>query len=103
MSDDDDILEHMPEYIRPLASMDLVALILRRALNELPPDAPDSIRRNIQLRIDDVDQIVRTIEHGFVRCPKCGRVSYDTDDVRNKYCSHCHQSHDFIREELLHE
>jgi len=23
-------------------------------------------------------------------CPKCGRTSYNPDDVKNEYCGHCH-------------
>lgn len=29
-----------------------------------------------------------------IRCPRCGRVSYNPNDVRERYCGHCHRYHD---------
>jgi hypothetical protein len=29
-----------------------------------------------------------------IRCPKCGRVSYNAGDIRERYCGNCHEFHD---------
>lgn len=29
-----------------------------------------------------------------IRCPQCGFVSYHPEDIKNKYCAHCHQFHE---------
>jgi ribosomal protein L37E len=29
-----------------------------------------------------------------IRCLTCGRTSYHPEDVRHKYCGHCHIFHD---------
>lgn len=31
-----------------------------------------------------------------IRCPQCGWVSYNPNDVRERYCGHCHQYHDVM-------
>jgi hypothetical protein len=27
-------------------------------------------------------------------CPRCGRRSYNVNDIRQRYCGHCHMHHD---------
>ncbi len=29
-----------------------------------------------------------------ITCPKCGRTSYNANDIRERYCGNCHQWHD---------
>jgi hypothetical protein len=29
----------------------------------------------------------------MITCPRCKRVSYDANDVRERYCGYCHQFH----------
>ena len=31
-----------------------------------------------------------------IRCLICGKVSYNSTDVREKYCGNCHQFHDLL-------
>lgn len=31
-----------------------------------------------------------------ITCPKCGWISYDFNDIREKYCGHCHKYHDEV-------
>lgn len=31
-----------------------------------------------------------------IRCPRCGWVSHNENDVAEKYCGHCHQFHAFM-------
>lgn len=33
-----------------------------------------------------------------VECPKCGRISYNKTDIKNKYCGACHEFHDLRSE-----
>lgn len=30
----------------------------------------------------------------WIACHKCGRVSYNSNDVEHRYCGHCHQFHE---------
>ena len=32
-----------------------------------------------------------------IACPKCGRVSYNLNDVANRYCGACHMFHKDLR------
>jgi len=31
-----------------------------------------------------------------IKCLICGLISYYLEDVKNKYCGHCHQFHEFL-------
>lgn len=31
-----------------------------------------------------------------IECPACHRVSYNINDIRERYCGHCHNWHDFL-------
>ena len=33
-------------------------------------------------------------EQPSIKCPKCGMVSYNPTDVRQKYCGNCHTFHE---------
>jgi len=33
-------------------------------------------------------------ERPSITCPTCGMVSYNHNDIRERYCGHCHQFHD---------
>jgi len=35
-----------------------------------------------------------------ITCPKCGMVSYNQNDVENKYCGNCHQFHSDMQDEV---
>ena len=43
-------------------------------------------------------QQLRRGQSSFIRCPKCGRVSHNINDVLNRYCGHCHQFHDQMKQ-----
>lgn len=30
----------------------------------------------------------------YIACPKCGMVSYNPNDILERYCGNCHQFHD---------
>jgi hypothetical protein len=34
------------------------------------------------------------IEQPYIVCPKCGMVSHNPNDVRERYCGNCHSFHD---------
>lgn len=41
--------------------------------------------------------IVGWDEHGWwIQCSICGLISYNENDVRERYCGHCHIFHDPI-------
>jgi ribosomal protein L37E len=42
------------------------------------PDHLDSMRRYIYKRDPSIT------------CPRCGRTSYNPNDIREGYCGHCH-------------
>lgn len=31
-----------------------------------------------------------------IKCLVCGMTSYNTNDIEQKYCGHCHQFHEFL-------
>jgi hypothetical protein len=31
-----------------------------------------------------------------IKCPRCGFVSYNSNDVKHKYCGKCHEWHEFM-------
>jgi hypothetical protein len=33
-------------------------------------------------------------------CPRCGRRSYNVNDIRQRYCGHCHMYHDDMGENM---
>ena len=35
-----------------------------------------------------------------ITCPRCGRTSWNENDVRERYCGACHQFHDFMGGDL---
>ena len=59
--------------------------------------------------IRKADEVWKSINSGFcpkrmeepdnstgIRCPKCGRVSYNINDLIYRYCGHCKQFHDLM-------
>lgn len=38
-----------------------------------------------------------------ITCLLCGRTSYHPDDVKHKYCGHCHIFHEDLEQETQHE
>lgn len=42
--------------------------------------------------------IKKLIEEHFphIRCPKCGMVSYNPNDIRERYCGNCHAFHETL-------
>lgn len=34
------------------------------------------------------------VEQPSITCPQCGRVSYNPNDIEQRYCGNCHQYHD---------
>ncbi len=43
-------------------------------------------------------QLVRTVSNGRsylgIKCLLCGLVSYNLNDIRQRYCAACHRFHD---------
>jgi hypothetical protein len=35
-------------------------------------------------------------EFPSITCPRCKKVSYHGDDIKYKYCNHCHDWHEFM-------
>ena len=36
----------------------------------------------------------------YIVCPKCGMVSHNPNDVRERYCGNCHAFHDDLLREM---
>lgn len=33
-------------------------------------------------------------KHPSITCPRCGRTSYNTNDIKERYCGYCHMWHE---------
>lgn len=42
------------------------------------------------------DQIMERQKKDFpyIQCPKCNFISYNSNDIKHKYCGHCHEWHE---------
>ena len=38
-------------------------------------------------------EIIETADGKAIKCLTCGLTSYHPEDVRRKYCGHCHKFH----------
>jgi hypothetical protein len=93
---------------------------LRTAARRLFPDSPDLARKwprawasspgprcAVGLRTDADKLEVKRNEarrylsqpHASITCPLCGMVSYNRNDIKERYCGNCHLHHD----DMVHE
>lgn len=40
-----------------------------------------------------------TTDFPSITCPKCAMVSYNTNDIKHRYCGNCHEWHEFMNGE----
>ena len=58
----------------------------------------------IQERYDEIMKLEmwkNPEEFDHIKCPKCRGVSYNTNDIKHKYCGHCHEWHEDMNLEKL--
>lgn len=44
-------------------------------------------------RMNDTYEILDIAGKAAIKCRICGRISYNLNDVRNRYCGHCRKWH----------
>lgn len=70
--------------------------VLTERLRRLSPRVIHEDLNRLSTMVDAPhDRSYRIIEQGrAIECLGCGAVSYHPEDVRHRYCGHCHQFHD---------
>lgn len=106
------------EYLRPTdAQMDDMGAVRKAfadcasSIESLLPDGPDNSCAAGPAHCGNVGQRRHhppagrhpqgrsvVIEYPSIRCPRCGRISFNPNDVRFRYCGHCHAFHASMRD-----
>jgi 4-hydroxy-3-methylbut-2-en-1-yl diphosphate synthase IspG/GcpE len=94
MANLDETYSCMEPYHKTLADVEVAVEALRKGLDDLPADAPEFLRGYLNAALEATWYVVRNVDHGFIRCPTCGRVSYDRSDVLKAFCKSCDKFHD---------
>ena len=47
-----------------------------------------------RIRQEAIAAVLAERDRPSITCPVCRMVSYNPNDVRERYCGHCHQFHD---------
>lgn len=81
---------------RSIIDIFLAAKIIENNMKENNITDPNLVdEKIIQEKYNEIMER-QTSEFPHIRCPQCNFISYNSNDIKYKYCGHCNEWHEFM-------